>query len=240
MSSQPGRRRRLFILSCVMAVALLGLHLSQEILAQEPETRAIVVEAVEKGWAGHKAGILPGDVFTSWKRAASPPANPSADQGDLVSPFDLAEIEVEHAPRGTVTLLGSRGAQRLAIVVPAGRWRITGRPAMSARMSELYTSGRALATAGKIDEAVAAWRSAAGDAARADGGGPTRRGCCFRRRWLCEARTGWPTHTLRFGGPRVRGTLARPSHDRRPARGRGPDVRNAEGFRQGRSNRIAR
>ena len=42
---------------------------------------------------------------------------------------------------------------------------------MSARVSERYTSGRALAAAGRIDEAVAAWRSAAADAARADGDG---------------------------------------------------------------------
>ncbi len=45
-----------------MGIAFLGVALPK-VLAQEPETRGIVVEAVEKGSAGHKAGILPGDVL---------------------------------------------------------------------------------------------------------------------------------------------------------------------------------
>src|SRR5688500_5643044 len=98
-SSPYDGRVRLIIPACLTVVALLGVDVWKDVSAQEAapraSTRAIVVEAVEQGSAGQKAGILPGDLLTSWERAASPPANPTAVRGNFDSPFDLGELEAE-------------------------------------------------------------------------------------------------------------------------------------------------
>ena len=190
-----GHRAAAFALSSAIGVSVLGVHPSPQRVAEAAGTPSIVVEAVEKGSAGHKAGILPGDVLTSWERAASPPANPSTAQGARLSPFDLAEIEVEQAPRGPVTLFGSRGAGRLAISIPVGRWRITGRPAMAPNLSESNASARALAAAGELDKAVrtGAPRQRMPHAAKATV--RFQRGCSSKPEPLFEMRTGWTTHT---------------------------------------------
>lgn len=154
-----------------MVVALLGGDVWKDLSAQEAGPRALIVEAVENGSAGHKAGIRPGDMLTSWERAASPPANPAATSGDFVSPFDLGELEAEQAPRGPVTLFGSRGSAPLEISVPVGRWQITARPAMAPDLSEIVARARALAAAGDLDQAVSLWRDAASEAARRDNDG---------------------------------------------------------------------
>src|SRR5690349_9418292 len=127
MLSRPFRVRSFFSLLCVLGVAILGVHWPQQLHAQQTATRGIVVLEVAQGSAGDKAGILAGDVLRSWQRAASAPASPAFARGTLTSPFDLTEIEIEHAPRGSVTLLGSRGTKPLAVLVPPGRWGITSR-----------------------------------------------------------------------------------------------------------------
>ena len=127
---------------------------------QETPSRAVVIEAVEDGSAAHRAGILPGDVFTSWELASAPGSAPAVS-GGLASPFDLDDVEIEQAPRGTLTLRGFRGAQRLAIAAPQERWRLRARPSMTERSLEAYSRGRHLASKGGVEEAVDAWRAAA-------------------------------------------------------------------------------
>jgi CHAT domain-containing protein/Tfp pilus assembly protein PilF len=137
-------------------------------LEGDQQAAGIVVEAVTRGSAGEQAGIQPGDVLTSWTRAAAPPANPDPAKGLLASPFDLLDLEVEQGARGRVTLHGTRRGQPLAIDVPQGRWRITARPPLGASSAELHTNARAAYAAGDVDGAVLAWRRAA-DAERTEG-----------------------------------------------------------------------
>ena len=101
MSSVPG------ILLCVTAPLALG-----QVAGDVPA--GIVVEAVTRDSAAEKAGMQPGDVILSWMRAGSPPANPQPAQGTIGSPFALADVESEQAPRGPVTLQGRRGGESMA------------------------------------------------------------------------------------------------------------------------------
>jgi len=62
--------------------------------------KGVVADAVKKDSESEKAGLQAGDILLSWSRGAA--------KGDIESPFDLAEIEVEQAPRGAVTIEGLR------------------------------------------------------------------------------------------------------------------------------------
>jgi CHAT domain-containing protein/Tfp pilus assembly protein PilF len=151
------RGRRPLLGGCVLTVALSWVP--REGATQD--LSGIVVERVDERSAGQRAGLLPGDVLTSWERRASPPANPSAAKGDIATPFDLDEIEIEQAPRANVTLAGRRGTERLAIDMPAGRWRVSARPVMPPASVERVTAAREAATGGRVDAAVSDFKAAA-------------------------------------------------------------------------------
>ena len=128
----------------------------------------MVVEEVGKDSAGEKAGIRPGDVVLSWVRAAAPPANPEEARGEIGSPFDLAEIEMEQAPRGEVRLSGTRDGASFSVAVPPGAWAITVRPHLVEPMLSAYQQGKDLIAAKEIDKGVAGWRELAAQANRAN------------------------------------------------------------------------
>jgi CHAT domain-containing protein/Tfp pilus assembly protein PilF len=122
--------------------------------------RGVVVEEVGAGSAGEKAGIEPGDVLLSWVRAAAPPANPDETGGDIGSPFDVADIELEQAPRAAVTLRISRSGANLSVTVPPGAWAIAVRPAFGEVLLSRYRQGRDL-LAKETDQAAGVWRDLA-------------------------------------------------------------------------------
>src|SRR6185295_1857605 len=88
------------------------------ILSATPARADVVVEGLEPGSVTERAGLKPGDVLLRWERAASPPANPEPAGGTLASPFDVDDVEREQAPRGDVTLYGTRGGEALALAIP--------------------------------------------------------------------------------------------------------------------------
>ena len=145
-----------------MSAALLS---AAPTVAQDRATRGVVVESVTPGSAGQRAGVQPGDVLTAWERSGS--AGQPSVRGTLGSPFALSEIEIEQAPRGSVTLRGTRAGERLTLTVPAGRWQINARPAMRQRAAALYSRGREHAAADQLDRAVADFSNAATAAADA-------------------------------------------------------------------------
>jgi CHAT domain-containing protein/Tfp pilus assembly protein PilF len=100
---------------------VLGLAIA---LTASPAQAAVVVEEVREGFAARQAGLRPGDVLTDWERAPSPPANPDPAGGPIGSPFDLEWVEREQAPRGEVTLRGTRAGEPLAVRLPPGEWRL--------------------------------------------------------------------------------------------------------------------
>ena len=64
----------------------------------------VVVEQVTKGSAAAGAGLQQGDVILHWTR--------SDTGGPIESPFDLQAVEIEQAPRGSITLEGRRDAEK--------------------------------------------------------------------------------------------------------------------------------
>jgi CHAT domain-containing protein/tetratricopeptide (TPR) repeat protein len=113
--------------------------------AAEPATGAVIVRC-EPGRAGARSGLGPGDVAVGWQRADR--------RGPISSPFDLALVEQEEAPRGPVTLEVQHGRWRRRLAITAGKWGAEARPVLPPRL-------------------LAAWREAdglAGDAADAAGG----------------------------------------------------------------------
>jgi hypothetical protein len=88
----------------------------------------VVVERATPGFAGEAAGLAADDVILAWSRAANLPASPEAGHGQLRTSFELQDVEIEQAPRGTVTLLGRRGTSPMQWTMPPDEWRLVVRP----------------------------------------------------------------------------------------------------------------
>jgi CHAT domain-containing protein/Tfp pilus assembly protein PilF len=120
--------------------------------SDEPEWGAVVAE-VAPASAGEKAGIRPGDLIQSWSR--------EGEKGDAIrSPFDLRQIEIEQAPRGAVTLRGTREGQNGTWTLPAGSWGIRARPTLPDALLVLYRQGQERIAAGELAPGAERWRSA--------------------------------------------------------------------------------
>src|SRR5205807_8414151 len=75
----------------------------------------VVVEKITKNLAADKAGVLESDTILSWTH--------NGLHGEVGSPFDLSTIEIDQAPRGTVTLSGLRGGElRSWTLNPTDNW----------------------------------------------------------------------------------------------------------------------
>jgi CHAT domain-containing protein/Tfp pilus assembly protein PilF len=163
-SSRCGRLTVLLLLASVSAGADTATSQGKTALP------GVVVEEVAKDSAGEKAGIKPGDVLLSWVRAATPPANPEEARGEINSPFDLVEIELEQASRGETTVIGIRGSASFSIIVPWGTWGITARAHLIEPLLSAYEEGKRLIAAKEIDKGLANWREMAERATRVNDG----------------------------------------------------------------------
>ena len=128
-----------------IAFAWIYLFFSVAVAASPPETsasdpRGAVVEETVEGFAAHRAGLEPGDVLLGWHRAASFTGSESAS-GHIDSPFDLLEVELEQAPRGALTLTGTRGGEQLQVQMPPGLWKLSTRPGLTPAELEAYDQG---------------------------------------------------------------------------------------------------
>jgi tetratricopeptide (TPR) repeat protein len=120
----------------------------------------IVVEGVAKYSEAERAGLAEGDLILGWSRGDA--------RGEIQSPFDLASIEIEQAPRGTVALEGLRGNEDRVWSLGQDTWGIHARPNFSEAVLTVYREGQALATTGKLNEAAERWRAIAGQAESSD------------------------------------------------------------------------
>src|SRR5215210_3787038 len=118
----------------------------------------VVIETVAAVSAPEKAGVREGDVFHSWARLASPPANAEPAAGALESLFDWQWLEIEQAPRGTVELRGERQGEPLVLQVPIGLWDAQVRPVLPAEIEDLYRRGKELVDKEQVEEGVAWWQ----------------------------------------------------------------------------------
>ncbi len=115
--------------------------------------QGLVVESIAKNSEGDKAGLAEGDVILSWTRGDV--------KGEIESPFDLSETEMEQEPRGQVTLEGSRSGLKLAWAMGPDKWGIQARPTLPSTLLTIYREGQELAKAAKLNEAADRWRAAA-------------------------------------------------------------------------------
>jgi CHAT domain-containing protein/Tfp pilus assembly protein PilF len=136
---------------CSLRILLLTASLLTTRTARAQPQPGIVVEKIATDSAAERAGVKEGDVLTTWSRGDA--------KGELKSPFDLADLEIEQAPRGTVTLEGSSGADGRVWQLGPANWGIDARPVLSGTLLTNYREGQDLAHAGKVHEALERWRT---------------------------------------------------------------------------------
>ncbi len=112
----------------------------------------VVVEKITKDSEGERAGLVEGDILLMWLREDA--------KGEIDSPFDLASLETEQAPRGEVTVRGIRGSEKRVWILGTDTWGIATRPNFPKSFLALYLQCEKLANASKVTEAVQCWRTA--------------------------------------------------------------------------------
>jgi CHAT domain-containing protein len=110
----------------------------------------VVIESVGKNSAAETAGMRPGDILLRWTR--------SDHSGIVESPFDVAWVELEQNPRGSVRWEGLRGDQTEAWTIGADHWGLEVRPNFSGKLLSLYRQGVSAAQEDKWHDADARWR----------------------------------------------------------------------------------
>ncbi|HTD24466.1 MAG TPA: tetratricopeptide repeat protein [Terriglobales bacterium] len=115
--------------------------------------KGVVIEQVKKNLEADKAGVQESDILLKWSR--------SDTQGEIKSPFDLMQIEIEQAPRGVVTLEGLRGTEKKVWMLGQGAWGMNTRPLLPEWLLSIYLDGQKLAAENKLQNATQDWRSAA-------------------------------------------------------------------------------
>jgi CHAT domain-containing protein/Tfp pilus assembly protein PilF len=113
----------------------------------------VVVEFVLKNSEAEKAGLAEGDVILRWTQGDA--------KGEIGSPFELSEIEMEQEPRGRVMLEGIRGGTKQTWLIGPDKWGIQARPSLPGSLLAFYREGQELAKTGNVSEAAERWRSAA-------------------------------------------------------------------------------
>ena len=153
--------------------ALLTGALAIAACARTPAAHVVTVEVAATGSAA-RAGLQAGDVLASWERGQ--------ESGPLASPFAVAAVETEQAPRGPVTLRGRRGWRSRSWTVPVGTWGLETRP-------PLDSAGESAAAAARREDGAAsagAWHALAG---HLDGDAAAWAHLEAGRAWLAARRT---------------------------------------------------
>jgi CHAT domain-containing protein len=142
----------------VPLVALLCLAIS----GAAPADGAVVVEAVGRGSALERSGLLAGDVLVTWEatptsgRVSGPSSGPGS--GEIGTVFDWLRVQAEQAPRGSVRLHGRRGGAAAVLDVARGLpWDSRVRPDLDADRLRIYSEGRQRIEAGDVEAGVASW-----------------------------------------------------------------------------------
>ena len=150
------KRSSVLPLLAVFSSFILGQTPSRKVATiLEPESipRGVVVEEVVKNYAAEKAGLREGDILLAWHRGDA--------SGDIESPFDVANLTIEQALRGGVSLKGARGPEESMWKIEPGSWGLKTRPRLPENLLPPYLEGRTLAKSGKWAEAAEKWRATA-------------------------------------------------------------------------------
>jgi CHAT domain-containing protein len=120
-----------------------------------------VVDEISKNSPAEKAGLRIGDVIVSWSRAVV--RDDAGASAPIRSPFDLLLVELEQAPRGSISLVTTRGGAHVTRVLPPVPFGLMSRPALPAALLAAHRAAHALAQAGQAAKAAERWRAAAAE-----------------------------------------------------------------------------
>ena len=123
---------------------------------QQALAKGVVVEKIDQGSAGERAGFRVGDILLEWIYADI--------KSEIESPSDLLQIEIEQAYRGAIKIEGFRGTEKQVWILEPDTRGIMTRPNFSGPLLAMYRQGQELAQAGKPDEAAQRWQAAAAEA----------------------------------------------------------------------------
>ncbi len=103
-------------------------------------------------WIG--SGPQPGDLVLAWRRGAPEPG----EGGSVSHGLDWLDLLLEQAPRGSMTLLGTRQGEPASWNVTADDWGARVIPCLDPRIAELHRSAIETTKAGQPTAALAAWQ----------------------------------------------------------------------------------
>ncbi|HKD17232.1 MAG TPA: CHAT domain-containing protein [Thermoanaerobaculia bacterium] len=151
---EAARDRRLVrVVHAILVAAFPGVF-AADLSAGTPQTHTrILIERVESGSTGARAGLRVGDGLESWDRLE--------DHGEFRSPFDVSRVEVEQGWRGGTRISGFRDDRPIGLSLPSRFWGVSSRPILEGVTLSDYERGRRLFARGDFKAACQAWRSAA-------------------------------------------------------------------------------
>src|SRR5687768_6148208 len=103
--------RRLLAASCLAAAC-----------QRAPAAPGLVVESVDRGGRGAGAGLREADELLAWQAGGA--------GGPLRSPFDLLAVDIEHSPRGPLTITGRREGKAHTWTLQPGAIKVSARPSL--------------------------------------------------------------------------------------------------------------
>jgi CHAT domain-containing protein/Flp pilus assembly protein TadD len=116
-----------------------------------PAEVGVRVENVDEGQEAAASGVQVGDYIAEWSRGES--------GGAIESPFDWAEVLIEQAPRGPVTLKGWRRGQQMTWLLGQRRWGLVVTPIFPERLAKTFDWCRDLERAKKQKDVALCWES---------------------------------------------------------------------------------
>jgi CHAT domain-containing protein/tetratricopeptide (TPR) repeat protein len=117
---------------------------------QELVRPGVVVEKVEKGSGGEKAGIQKGDVIVSWSGCN--------EHRSINNPFDLDWVRVEQQPRGALILEGFRNRSTKSWAIGQELLGLTVDPITTGRLNEGISRARGFEKKGQWQSAKQQWQ----------------------------------------------------------------------------------
>jgi CHAT domain-containing protein len=108
----------------------------------------VMVSGVDAGYEAARAGLRSGDVLSGWRQGN--------EHGTLDSPFDVAFVELERAPRGPVQLRGERDGEPLEVTLTWDEWALASRPRFSVVEKAIFVRAALLVRGARDPERDAA------------------------------------------------------------------------------------
>src|SRR5450432_862316 len=149
-------KREMRLNSLVVVVIVLAFDVgnacsSQAMSAPSIPVTGVVVDQLNEGFEGVKAGIRKGDILLWWSRGGA--------KQPMISPFELLYLRYEEAARGKVKLEGFRAGRRKIWLLGSGPWGISSRPNLRGSLLLKYKECEALTKATELASVKRCWQA---------------------------------------------------------------------------------